>query len=175
MAGQTVALTGEGALFTFAQVGVALAGFAAIGATFRARDTWSVPQVEGIRLLIETSLAVTIFALFPLPLWYFGWSEDVIWRVAGVGLAAAFVAEGVVQWLRSRSETSRAPFLFGATVLYALPIGGLLELLNALLWSSLGLYLAGLFWLTFIAGLQFLLFIQFYALALLGDLKPPRS
>ena len=60
MAEQLVALAGEGVLLTLARIGVTLAGLASIVGALRRRERWTEPQVEGLRFLVEWSLAARV-------------------------------------------------------------------------------------------------------------------
>ncbi len=79
-------------LQTFAEVGVAITGFT--GVVFilgnRARGEWSIVENQWLRVLLETSVCVVIFALFPVVL-DSALATATAWRVSAglLGIAAA--------------------------------------------------------------------------------------
>ena len=79
-------------LQTFAQVGVAITGFT--GVVFilgnRARGEWSIVENQWLRVLLETSLCVVVFSLFPVVLDSV-LASATVWRISAglLGIAAA--------------------------------------------------------------------------------------
>jgi hypothetical protein len=151
-------------LQTFAEIGVALAGFTGVAVVVgrRAAGTWTYVELSELRQLLEASLAVVLLSLFPLVLARFLDAGPGLWRVCNgvAGLAGATL--GIRYWLRYlRGPRETYPFagkligygttpLVGALVVVQLAIAlGLVER------GASAVYLAGLFWLVMVSALNF--------------------
>ena len=89
-------------LFIIAEVAVAFAGFASIVAVLGQRSTRDHPRLDASRLrgLLECSLVVVAFSLFPYAATRFFANDPAAWRLSG-GLFAA-VALGVAFGMLTR-------------------------------------------------------------------------
>ncbi|MCE2614215.1 hypothetical protein LVD13_14670 [Flavobacteriaceae bacterium D16] len=70
-------------LLTFTQVTVAFVGFAAIVATFRFRDEFTIKKNDAIdlELIINTGLVGAFFSVLPLALSSFGLEDTSVWAL----------------------------------------------------------------------------------------------
>lgn len=152
-------------LHTIAQVGVSLAGFAALVALFRNRSdsSWTPASLSALRSLIELSLCTVILALLPLSLALFELPAFRVWQfsslcafLAGVGLMAVAVSR-----VRALVQSGwQAPtWLFHFT---GFAIGSLAVLAQAynVIAQSAAIYVAGLLALIVIVGLQFIVSVS---------------
>ena len=98
----------EGSLQTFAEVSVALAGFASLLVVLR-RGPASVSEGEGADLFVVVggNLVVLLFSLLPLPLHHFGVSDVSVWKISSALLALALLL-GYVAVLRRSAELERS-------------------------------------------------------------------
>ena len=112
-------------LQTFAEVAVAFAGFSAVVSMFDRRVDDDDPRVRHyrIRVMVEYSLCVAIFAFVPYLLNEIFVCEEVAWRVSSALLAISWSAVGLQSGRRARqilgkSALSAAPaFASIATIL----------------------------------------------------------
>jgi hypothetical protein len=103
----------EGVLFTdhlttLAEVAIALAGFSALVALLGNRARRADRRADAMRLqfMLETSLLVVAFALFPFIPLTLGVSSDLVWRISG----GAFLIADATYWMLSykRGRAARA-------------------------------------------------------------------
>ena len=152
-------------LQTFAEVAVAFAGFSAVVSIFDRRAEADDPRIRHfrVRVMVEYSVCVAIFAFVPYLLDALLENEEIAWRVSSMLLAAAWSAVGLLASHRARrifgrSALSVAPaFSAIATVLgYA---GAAILVLNAVglpLRSAGVAYIVGLFFPLLQSALYFL-------------------
>ena len=157
-------LESEGTLHTIAEVAVALAGFAALVAIFRQRDTgtWTPAALSALRFMIELSIALVIIALFPIPLHLLGLEGPVMWGISsGV---YAFVSLAILTlntvrifkllksgWRPKTWGFHAVGFTVGIAVI-------LISVLNVAIYQNSGLYVLALLSGVFLVGLQFIAF-----------------
>lgn len=103
-------------LQTFAEVAVAFAGFAAVVSAFDRRAAQDDARIRHyrIRVMVEYSLCVSIFAFVPYLLNATLGSEDLAWRGASALLAISWSTIGL-------SAQSRARRIFGRSALSIAP------------------------------------------------------
>ncbi|HKC91309.1 MAG TPA: hypothetical protein VKE23_08295 [Candidatus Limnocylindria bacterium] len=93
-------------LIGIATLGLTLAGFAGVVASFRQDDTWTDIQAFRLRVLVRNGLAVMVMALLPL-LFFAGFDDERTAIRAASGSAAVWMWITVVQlqrhWLRISS------------------------------------------------------------------------
>jgi hypothetical protein len=87
-------------LQSFAEIGVALAGFTGVAAVLgrRAAGAWSYVELGQLRQLLESSLAVVLLSLLPLVLERFA-EPPAVWRACNGLAALAGLALGVNYWI----------------------------------------------------------------------------
>jgi hypothetical protein len=118
-------------LFIVAEVAVAFAGFASVVAVLGQRSTRDHPRLDASRLrgLLECSLVVVAFSLFPYAATRFFADDAVAWRLSS-GLFAAVALRVAVGMLRRRRQFAGIPISRGIQVtiiaLYIAPIPPLL-------------------------------------------------
>jgi len=84
-------------LTTIAEVAIAVAGFSALVALLGARSGRTHPRADAVRLqlMVETSLLVVAFALFPFIPLKLGASSEFLWRIS----AGAFLIADATYWV----------------------------------------------------------------------------
>jgi len=89
-------------LTTIAEVAIALAGFSALVALLGNRAGGIDRRADAMRLqfMLETSLLVVAFALFPFIPLKLGVSSDLLWRISG----GAFLIADVAYWILTRNR-----------------------------------------------------------------------
>ena len=89
-------------LTTLAEVAIALAGFSALIGLLGVRAGRSDPRSDAMRLqlMLETSLLVVAFALFPFIPLKLGVSSDLLWRMS----AGAFLIVDISYWILTRNR-----------------------------------------------------------------------
>jgi len=99
-------------LQTFAEVAVAFAGFSAVVSIFDRRAADDDPRVRHyrVRVMVEYSLCVSIFAFVPYLLNAVFASEAVAWRMASALLAVFWSAIGLSARHRARRIFERSAF-----------------------------------------------------------------
>ena len=159
-------LTGESLFFTLAALGLALTGFIGLVSAFRLAEqkTFSPQQFNGMKLMLEHTLAATSFALLPPILFYTSWAKPYIWRISSCGLAGFFLFEILIQIYRRKKFTAMGyPPTFPKLLLYEfLPITGffaIINLTNVFRWNGLSSCIWSLFWLLTISVRQFLILV----------------
>lgn len=141
-------------LQTFAEVAVAFAGFSAVVSIFDRRGSHDDPKVRHfrVRVMVEYSLCVAVFAFVPYLLNAVLASDELAWRISSALLAAVWSVVGLTASRRARAIFGRsaltvAPFFSGAAT--ALGYGGAaILLLNAVgvsLRTPGASYIVGLF------------------------------
>jgi hypothetical protein len=153
-------MEGSEYMYTAAEIGVALAGFAALVISFRQRQDLSLSESDRLVVasLVERGLMAAFFSFLPILLFGLGLSERLIWFFS----SGIFVAYGVSIMIRSarshkisRARASNPAFYF----LYA--VGVLMVALQICHASALGLrqsvwwYLVAVTWLLVSAGYRF--------------------
>ena len=139
-------------------VGVAFAGFSSILVVLKSRDDqeWARLKSSTIKALLETSLTVSIFALFPLALRYLGISIN-------IGLTALLIIFGL--WhayilmlaVRRDQRTAVHAFMGSPIIIFA----SLIIIIQFIVGfaghveTKLAIYLAVLFWLLIMGALNF--------------------
>jgi hypothetical protein len=96
-------------LFTFAEIGIALAGFASLVGVVGSRRGGDHPILDANRLrnMVDTSLMVVIFALLPIVPYQFGMSDATVWRLCSVLYLFAVIAFMVVAKRRQERLAAR--------------------------------------------------------------------
>jgi hypothetical protein len=122
-------------LLTFAEISVALAGFAGIIATFQFREQRRLTRgrVLDLSMIVNISLLSAFFSVFPLALLVFGFEEKTVWAICS-GIAGAIwisVLIFVVQNMSTQSVSSRLQLFFAFIILYSLATAVIL-FMNAL-------------------------------------------
>ena len=150
----------EGILTGIAEVGVALAGFAALVAIFRrTQGPLKHAAMLAVRTLIELSLSIVFFAFLPLVLFQFELSATAVWF--GASLATVSIGTGLQLLSAARlrllyGEGWRAPswwyYILGLSIA-AVALGA--QVVNLFV-KGPALYIAGLLAMIVIASLQFL-------------------
>ena len=164
-----VHMNGVEILTTIAQLGIAVAGFSGIAIVFN-RQPGGLCGFEAFRvsLLFANSFAAVFLSLIPFGFFYFGWSEELIWRTAsGVCFAfeVAFMATHV-PWVFQFLHVHRELFNFKLLTFVAFGhlINAVAQLLNTLGMTEarLSIFIFGLLWLLFHGAFQFgrILFVQ---------------
>ncbi len=94
--------TGE--LLTLAEISVAFAGFSALVTVLGTRDAEGDPRLDsfGLRSLVEVSLVVAAFSLFPLIPHKLAVSEPMVWRISGAGYLVVQLVGSISSWRRFR-------------------------------------------------------------------------
>ncbi len=118
-------------LFIVAEVAVAFAGFASIVAVLGQRSTRDHPLLDASRLrgLLECSLVVVAFSLFPYVATRFFVDDSVAWRLSS-GLFAAVALRVTVGMLTRRRQFAGIPVSHGIRVtILALYVAPFLPLL----------------------------------------------
>ena len=145
-------------LYVFAQVAVALAGFASLIAFLGNLSSGPRHQIQRNRLLgmVRVALMATVFSLLPVVIFAQGVTEETAWRVSAVFFSLAHAAITVVAWRRTlwaRREKlpTPVPFIAPTATLALLAI----VLAAALPTWSAGLYLGGLFLVLVVSGALF--------------------
>ena len=154
-------------------VAVAIAGFSGIAIVLKARDdiAWARLKSSTIKGMLETSLTVSLFALFPLGLGYFAADSN-------TGLAVLTIVFGLwhawILYAAMRREhttailqpwKSRFVSIVSVGVILAKLIVGI-GMFSKYLWAA---YLIGLFWLLIMAVVNFCLLL--YSTLESGDEK----
>ena len=144
----------------FAQLAVALTGFAGLLTAFRSRrEGWLPIEVAGIKILLMTSVAAMGFSALPVPMLVAGWSVDRAFGLSSVLLGAHFIvafAAGLHMVLKKKLRPRR-PVLFWIFTAALIPMAALLFLSAfGVLAPGAGLYCAGLLFLLVVATAQFL-------------------
>lgn len=141
-------------LQSFAEVAVAFAGFSAVVSIFDRRAERDDPRVRHyrIRVMVEYSLCVAIFAFVPYLLDATLGSEDLAWRISSVLLAGAWSWVGLSASRRARRIFGKSAFTvapaFSSVAAVLGYTGAAILLLNAVglsLRSPGASYLVGLF------------------------------
>ncbi len=154
----------EGTLEAIAEVGVALAGFAAVVAVFRRNqgEGWSPAAATGVRFMVELSLATVVLALIPSPLALAGLGPNTVWVTSSVilmllGVALFLLNVRRMQSLSRQGWRNRQPTLRVVGFILAASVIGA-QLLN-LHFRGPALYVAGLLGTIVLVGLQFIGFV----------------
>lgn len=141
-------------LSTFAEVGVAIAGFSGVVAALgrNSFDSWPLAKRRIMALLLETSGLVVAFSIVPLVLEELQFSERVLWRTSAGLYVAAHLGHAVILARRGTRLVSHLTLVRARWYAAAVPVlllqgvsvvvGGLVLLksvyLLALTWHVLG-------------------------------------
>lgn len=152
-------------LQTFAEVAVAFAGFSAVVSIFDRRIQDDDPRVRHyrVRVMVEYSLCVSIFAFVPYLVDAVLGREELAWRLSSALLAAAWSTVGLSASRRARRIFERSTFsvapAFSAIATALGYTGAAILILNALglsLGSPGAAYIVGLFFPLLQSALYFL-------------------
>ena len=135
-------MTGEDQLILLAEISIALAGFAGIVATnqFRSTGRFSRGDVVGIVLIVHCGAVNAFFALLPMAIIAFGYSEQTAFRISSgmhvinISLYTYWIVSSmraVRIGSRFTSLTYGALYTFGGAVI-------LINAMNALSWKFHG-------------------------------------
>lgn len=152
------------ALFTVAEVAIALAGFSGVVAVLGQRSSgeWSAPDWLRFAMLLAFSFGAVLFSLLPTLVLALGASEPAAWGISSVLLVVFFVSGWglVVRRVTALGEVAAEQFpqRIGLTVAaLSLPVLVML-VLNALsvgFSREFGPFFLGVLWLLSLAGFQF--------------------
>ena len=154
-------MDGSEYMYTTAELGVGLAGFAALIIAIRGREGSSLSQIDRLLIasLIERSLVAAFLSLLPILLLGLKMSQSAVWFLASGTLAVY----GISLVVRTVSNIRRSPsVLVSAPMYYTLIMIGLIvivtQLMNAFalgIQQSAWWYLLGVTWLLVTAGYRF--------------------
>lgn len=158
------ALTGVEFFYGVMALGIAFAGFTGTIALLRKRNemrvAWDHAERAGLSLSLELGVFAVVFALLPFPLFYWGRTENFAWRLSSMALALFFGFQMLKAISRARQYEVRWPTLMsGLVALTGLVIAA--EFVNAVWWSSLAVYTAGLLWVLTLCGIQFIAIVSY--------------
>ena len=163
-------LNGENFLLGISRIALTFVGFTSIISLMRHRKTeWLPQEIRGLKLMFELDLAVTLFALFPFPVFYLlgDTREQMVWRISEL-LLAVYLANATIRQNRKYwtcEPSGRHPFMFVWTFTYPMMMASLLQIYGALRFPTLGLYSCGLFGLLVPPIVQFSIFIAHFGIA----------
>ena len=91
-------------LTTIAEVAIALAGFSALIVLLGGRSGSADPRADAVRLryMLESSLLVVAFALFPFIPATLGVVPDLVWRISGGAFLIVDIAFWILAYKRNR-------------------------------------------------------------------------
>ena len=147
-------------MYTTAEIGVALAGFAALVISFRQRQDSSLSNSDRLVVasLVERGLMAAFLSYLPILLFGLGLSERLIWFFS----SGTFVAYGVSVMIRSvRSRKISSGFASNPAFYILFAVGVLMVALQVCHALGLGLrqsawwYLVAVTWLLVSAGYRF--------------------
>jgi hypothetical protein len=147
-------------MYTSAEIGVALAGFAALVILFRQRQDSLLSNTDRLVVasLVERGLMAAFFSFLPILLFGLGLAERIMWFIS----SGAFVAYGVSIMIRSiRARKISGPVAPNPAFYILFAIGALivaLQICHALgigIKQSVWWYLVALTWLLVSAGYRF--------------------
>jgi hypothetical protein len=152
-------------MYTTAEVGVALAGFAALVISFRQREGSPLTDLDRLVTanLVERGLMAALFSFLPILLFGLELSPRIVWFVSS-GAFAVYGVSAVTRSLRSRRLSGGlvAPIGFYTLIGVALLIVAL-QVCHALelgLRQSAWWYLVALTWLLVSAGYRFFFILR---------------
>lgn len=165
-------LSAEAFLLQFAQASLAFAGFAGVVGIVRPRaGDKLVPQEKvGLKLILESAIGAGLAAFFPIPLWhtvsYFSGEEFLVWRISSLMLAALLMVGIVVNIMRMRELArvgARARVEWGLRYVLLPGTALMVGLLLFAVWQGgKWAYSWALFWMLFLAGIQFFVFLVMF-------------
>ena len=154
-------MDGSEYISTTAELGVGLAGFAALFIAIRGPESSSLSQVDRLLIanLIERGLVAALMSLLPILLFGLSFPESIVWFL----LSGTFAIYGIALAIRSTSNFKRNPNrLISAPWFYTLALMGMamvvLQLMHAFglgIHQSVWWYLVAVTWLLFTAGYWF--------------------
>jgi hypothetical protein len=99
-------------LLTFAEVAVAFAGFSAVVSAFDRRREDDDPRMRHyrVRVMVEYSVCVTVFAFVPALLNALLDDEQWAWRIASAGLLIVWSTIGLQASVRAHQILDKSPF-----------------------------------------------------------------
>ncbi len=156
-------MEGSEYMYAMAEVGVALAGFAAIVIALRQKEGAALSEGDRrvVASLIERGLAVAILSFLPILLAGLSLSERTVWFSCS-GTFALYGVSLAIRTSLNRKFVTRAAKFVSDPVFYMLMLLGLvmiaLQVLHAFglgLQQSAWWYLVGVTWLLFTAGYHF--------------------
>ena len=152
-------------MYTTAEIGVALAGFAALVISFRQRQDFSLSDADRVVVasLVERGLMAAFLSFLPILLFGLALSERLVWFFS----SGTFVAYGVSIMIRSARSRKISRRLASNPVFYILFAVGILmvalQICHALglgLQQSAWWYLVAVTWLLVSAGYRFFFVLQ---------------
>lgn len=121
-------------LLTFAELSIALAGFAGIIATFQFKQDGHVSRgrVLGLSMIVNISLLGAFFSVFPLALMNFGLAEHTVWKYSSGLAGIVWFALIIFIGQNLRKYIVRKPIRVLFSVLFLLSIAAtVISFLNA--------------------------------------------
>jgi hypothetical protein len=135
-------MTGEAQLILLAEIAIALAGFAGIVATnqFRSTGKFSRGDVVGLILIVHCGAVDAFFALLPMAIFAFGYSEQIAFRISSGVHCINFTL--YLYWILTNMRTVRvrSPLARSANgVLYSSAVAIIaINAMNAMNWKFHG-------------------------------------
>jgi hypothetical protein len=161
------------ALFTIAELSVALAGFSGVVIGIRSTrlDTPSRQDTIGIVHILTSSGAAMVFSLLPSALHAAGLRETVAWNTTSVILGVLVLAASTGWSLSARRSVPRYPTVFWTFIATGIALGAALLATTAGLVEYRGTLLPlTLLWLLLVSFVQF---VTFLAVAWHHTAEPP--
>ena len=158
-------IAGTNVLIVLAEVAIGFAGFSAVvAALFRRRRSGDSMLFDEVRFLamLEFSLSVLLFSLFPMVLSLLGVGEERVWRSASALLAFVLIFHVVGEYILSfrRKVVSLQSITWSVYILATLGTGIcifflILSTVGVPAAPLAGVYISCLLWLLFMAAIHF--------------------
>jgi hypothetical protein len=153
-------------LSTIAEVGIALAGFSALVAVLAGQPERSQAKLDGLRLqiMLESSLLVVAFALFPIVPAKFGISPEATWRISAIVYLAVDIpltilaAKRILPVRQLYTAHDRATSVAVQALGYGADLAMFTVVLGIASQLSAAFYFLGLYMVLVLAGILFLRF-----------------
>jgi hypothetical protein len=156
-------------LSTIAEVAIALAGFSALVAVLAGQPERGKARLDGLRLqiMLESSLLVVAFALFPIVPAKFGISPEATWRISAIVYLAVDIPLTILSAKRilpvrrlytAHDRADRATSVAVQALGYGADLAMLTVVLGIVSQLSAAFYFLGLYMVLLLAGILFLRF-----------------
>lgn len=143
----------------FASIALALTGFVGLIAVYRGRrQKWSPVEIQGLRILLVTSIAAMLFGLLPVPFLLAGVGATLTWALCLFLLGGFLLFFGIVVPLAlHRERIGPRGALFWSIIAGQILVGALTWIAAAGIGlAQPAIYALGLAWLLLVAALQFM-------------------